>query len=387
MPPKFQPSSRQRTAGALVGFAVGTLFAALFLWTPLFIFPVQQWIVATFAPVFAADLTVWVPLWMFLAIFGGCFVAVAVHECGHALAGAWAGFRFNSLRIFGLEFHRGLRVSWHRSKGTSASGWTAMSLVKHDHITLRAAAMILAGPLSNLLSLALLLLLPISKGFFAAGFAFWSLLIGIGNLIPFRNRGMVSDGGRILMLLRGRAEGERWVAMIRLGAELKQGVMPQALSSEWIAKAIGVRNDSPDTVAAHTIAYAKAFYEPDDKNAAMLLETCLQYSGFAMPVLREALISDAAVFQARKRKRVDLAEQWLLDLPAKTEMPWLRLRAEAAILEAKEDTQGAINKLREVEKLIMAIPDEGRREISLRLLRHWIQELESICRTVATAQS
>jgi len=47
-------------------------------------------------------------------------------------------------------------------------------------------------------------------------------------------------------------------------------------------------------------------------------------------------MSDAAVFLARKRKRADLAEQWLDALPQVTQVPWLRIRAEAGILEAEE---------------------------------------------------
>ena len=34
------------------------------------------------------------------------------------------------------------------------------------------------------------------------------------------------------------------------------------------------------------------------------------------PALREALKSDAAVYQARRRKRADLADQWLAEIPA-----------------------------------------------------------------------
>lgn len=316
----------------------------------------------------------WLLLRFFLAVYVACLTALLVHECGHALAGACAGFRFNSLGILRLEFHRGWRISWHR-KATGASGWAAMSLVKQDYITLRAAALVLGGPLSNLLSLALLLLLPIPKGLFAATFAACSLAMGVINLVPMPSGAMIGDGARLLMLLRGRHQGERWVAIMTLLAELRQGVMPEELPSEWIARAIAVRNNSNDTVEAHSIAYIKAFYGPDPNNAAMLLETCLQYSGFAIPVMRETLISDAAVFQARKRNRTDLAEQWLADLPAKTEMPWERLRAEAAILQAQGDVAGARKKLDEVEKLVSASPNQAVREMSLRGLRRWIDEL------------
>ena len=80
-------------------------------------------------------------------------------------------------------------------------------------------------------------------------------------------------------------------------------------------------------------------------------------------------------FSSQKRKRADLTEQWLDALPQVTQVPWLRIRAEAGILEARGDVQGAIGKLDEVEKQILTVPDSVQREVSLRFLRRWQSEL------------
>jgi hypothetical protein len=346
-------------------------------WHPPFMSGIRVWIHTTFAPMFANELTITLLLWSAIATFLGWFAAMAVHECAHALVGAWVGFRFNSLRISRLEFHRPFRISLYRGRGTGAAGWATMFPVKQNHLIPRAVAMFFAGPGANLLSLGLVLLLPLSRGFLAASFAFWSLLFGLISLIPLRSRATLSDGKRILMLLQNREQGERWVALMRLSAELRQGVIPEALSPSFLAKALAIRDGSPDTVAAFAIAYAKAFFQQDDKEAARLLEICLQYAGWSAPIMREALMSDASVFQARKRKRLDLAEQWLSDIPQKTELPWMRSRAEAAILEAKGDTDGALRKLFEIETMISAMPDEARREITLRFHRRWIADLQA----------
>ena len=333
-------------------------------------------VLTTFAPMFADELTVALLLWMSLAAFLGWFAAVAIHECGHALMGGLMGFRFNSLRISRLEFHRSFRISLYRGRGTGASGWASMFPVKQDHLIPRTLAMLFAGPGANLLSLGLVLLLPISRGFFVASLAFWSFLFVLVNLLPLRSRAMLSDGKRILMLLQNRAQGERWLALMRLSAELERGLMPEALSPSFLAKALAIRDDSSDTVAAHAIAYAKAFYEHDDREAARLLEICLRYAGGTAPIMREALMSDAGVFQARKSKRLDLAEQWLADIPEKTEIPWMRSRVEADILEGKGDTEGVLKKLFEIESMISAMPGDARREITLRFHRRWIAELQ-----------
>jgi peptidase M50-like protein len=307
--------------------------------------------------------------------FLASFVAVAIHETAHAFVGVAAGFRFNSLRIGRLQFDRPFRMSLYKGRRTGSGGWASLFPLKQDKLVWRAIAMLLAGPLSNLLSIAVLMALPYAKGGFSALFIYISALIGIMNLIPFRSRAVYTDGGRILMLLQNRARGERWLAMLKLIEEMRTGP-PEKMTPEFIAKAIAIEDNSPDTVTAHAIAYAAAFWQHKDDEAARLLETCLRHSNLSAPSQRQGLAADAAVFQGRRRRRVDLAEQWLADLPEKVEFAWLRPRAEAAILEARGDLDGARQKLDEVEKLVLANPNEALREISMRNVQRWKAELQ-----------
>src|SRR5262249_30122456 len=112
-------------------------------------------------------------------------------------------------------------------------------------------------------------------------------------------------------------------------------------------------------------------------DAGQMLETCLRYASHVAPAVREGLMSDAAVFQARRRKRADLAEQWLADMPDPTQFPWFRLRVEAAILEAKADVDGALRKLDEGEKAFLSLPDSAQREFLMRMMRKWRAELNT----------
>ena len=162
---------------------------------------------------------------------------------------------------------------------------------------------------------------------------------------------------------------------MHLGGELNDGVLPESLSGDFLARAIAVRDESADTVKAHAIAYSAAFHQHKDSDAAQRLETCLAYSSHATPLVREALMSDAAVFQARRRKRADLADQWLAEIPKKAQTPWFRYRAEAAILEAKGDVDGAVGKLTEVEAAILKLPKNAQRDTQLRLLDRWKSDL------------
>lgn len=81
------------------------------------------------------------------------------------------------------------------------------------------------------------------------------------------------------------------------------------------------------------------------------------------------------MFQARRRKRPDLAGQWLAAIPAAAQHRWFRTRAEAAVLEARGDAAGALAKLAEVEKALFRLPASSQRETLLRLLRRWQADL------------
>src|SRR5262245_9947003 len=229
--------------------------------------------------------------------------------------------------------------------------------------------MVFAGPAANLLTGCAVLLLPFPKGFFPWLFVVASIGAGVAELVlPLRGATFVFDGRRVWMLLRDRARGDRWLALMRLVADARAGVLPEAMPAALLARATAVRDDSADTVTAHAFAYSAAFHQHKDGEAAEWLEACLAHSGHAPPVVREALMSDAAVFQARRRKRADLADQWLAAMPERTQHRWFRSRAEAAILEAKGDAAGALEKLAEVEAAIRTLPENAQRETLLRLL-------------------
>lgn len=372
--PKIESKAGRRGMAILIWFLLVIATALIFTFGPAWSSGrLVRDIGADFASIFPGHSTL-SSLLVIPFAFLASFAAVAIHETAHVCVGVVAGFRFNSLRIGRLQFDRPFRISLYKGRRTGAGGWASLFPVKQDKLIWRAIAMLLAGPLSNLLSIAVLLALPYARGGFSALFIYISALLGMMNLIPFRSRAVISDGGRILMLLQNRARGERWLAMLKLIEEMRTGP-PEKMTPEFIAKAIAIEDNSPDTVTAHAIAYAAAFWQHKDDEAARLLETCLRHSNLAAPSQRHGLASDAAVFQARRRKRVDLAQGWLAELPARTEYPWLRPRAEAAILEAQGDAAGARKKLDEVEKLVSASPNQAVREMSLRGLRRWIDEL------------
>jgi hypothetical protein len=305
------------------------------------------------------------------------YLMLALHELGHGAAGLAVGFRLRSYRVGPLLFNRPFRVSLYSGPGALVNGVAELIPVATDNLARRGVAMVLGGPAANFLSAIVVLLLPFPITVFSVLFVVFSLVNGVNDLFPFESRLGVSDGRRIWMLLRQPERGERWLALLHLWGELTDGVLPEALSGDYLAKAVAVRDDSADTVTAHAIAYSSAFHQHMDSDAAQRLEKCLAFAGRAVPLVREALMSDAAVFQARRRKRADLADQWLAAIPTRTPNPWLRSRAEAAIMEAKGDVAGAFRKLTELEPFINSIPSPAQREAQLQLLRRWKSDLGS----------
>jgi len=310
-----------------------------------------------------------------LAILATVYSAILIHELGHIFGGILVGFRFSSLRVSRIQIDRPFKVSLYRGKNAGAGGWARMFPTKTDRLAWRALIMIFAGPAANLLTVSVLLLFP-AGGPLVAWFFTSSLIIGLINLLPFRSGAYHSDGSRILMLVMNRARGERWVAMLKLSAELREGVMPEAVSPAYLAKAVALRDKSPDTVAAHALAYSTAFHQHKDDEAAAMLEVCLQFANYTSPLVRASLMSDAAVFQARRRRNRVLAQEWLAAVPESREIPWLKTRAEAAILQTQGNIPAALEKLDEAEKMMRASTNEARREISLRFLQRWQAELK-----------
>ena len=374
--PKIESTLRGSAKFLVVWF--GFVFLATFtiiVWHPPWLRRLESILAQASLPVHWDIATVAAFPWLWLAAL---FLSIAIHELGHALVGIAVGFRFNSLRIARLQFDRPFRISLYRGRGTGsgwAGGWASLFPVKQDKLILRTIVMLLAGPGMNLLSVAVVLALPYPKGSFLGSFFMWSLILGLVNLLPFRSRAVVSDGGRILMLLQNRARGERWLAMLKLLEELRTGVPYENLTPGFLAKAVAIEDNSPDTVVTFALAYGAAFWGHRDDQAAQALETCLRHANVAAPTQRQGLMTDAACFQARRRRRIDLAEQWLADVPEKGEYPWIRLRGEAAILEAKGNVTGALQKIDEIEKMMLAVPNQALREISLRGVRRWKAEL------------
>ena len=354
----------------------GALVALLVLRHSTFVESLHKWALSQFEQLFPDS---WISAGIVfvgvISILIG-FSVTAIHEPGHLIVGVWMGFRCSSLFLGPLQFNARSRLSLNPDLRSWWHGGVTLVPDKPEKLRAGTIAMVFAGPAANLLTGCAVLLLPYRKGFFSWLFIVASLLAGVIELfLPIRGPTFVFDGRRIWMLLWDRGRSERWLALMKLIADSRDGVSPELMSPDLLAKATAVRDDSADTVTAHVFAFSAAFHQHRDGEAAERLEMCLAHSAQVPPVVREALMSEAAVFQARRRKRPDLAEQWLAGIPANTQHKWFRSRVEAAILESKGDVPGALGKLGEVEAALLTLPRNPQHENLLRLLQRWKSEL------------
>jgi hypothetical protein len=379
--PEGKTSPHSRKYGLVAGLLAVCLpvaFISLMIWSPAFLAyagrelrPVQTLMDTTIDSAFSGH---WGGLVIAALLPLLLFGVVVIHEIGHLVCGLSAGFRLIYIRFGPLRIKPPFHFSFKREPRTGASGAAHMIPVRSENLRSRAILFVLGGPLANLLTGAMILFLKLDGP--VVIFALLSIVIGIGNLVPFRRLATISDGKRILMLLQNKAQGERWLSILQLAAELQSGVDPENLSPDFLVRVKAIKDESPDTAAGYIFAYSAAWYGNNVDETAQLLETCLEYARFSLPAMREVLMSSAAVFQARKKKRVDLAEGWLSEIPEKPSIPNLRLYGESAILEAQGDLEGAVKKLDEIETIIISsIRDAQQRAVSQRSLQRWRREL------------
>jgi hypothetical protein len=366
--------SRREVVVVLSCVCAPLVWVGLMIWSPAFLQvsermlkPIGNFIDQTFS----ADT---IPQ-LFLTLPACLLAVIVVHEFGHLFMGLGMGFTLESIHIGPLAFSPPFKFSFKIEPKSGASGRVLMIPRTTEGLASRAFWFTLAGPLANLLTGSLTLF------FFERSqapnlFAALSLLVGIGNLIPFRKLATISDGKRIAVILRNKSQGERLLALMRLSVDMKNGIKFKDLSPAFVVKATSVKDDSPDTVGAFLCAYGVAVDSEQIERAAVLLETCLEHAPFVSPSVRDALRSDAAVFLARKRKRVDLAEQWMAEISAKPHYPGLQLRVQAAILEAQGNIGGSLSKLSELGTEYRKVHGAFYREYSLRAVKEWREELE-----------
>jgi hypothetical protein len=300
-------------------------------------------------------------------------VAILIHECGHLIAGLAMGYRFFSIRVGPVKLKESFRVSIGQGR-RGAWGSTVMAPMVLKAARVRHSVYSLAGPAANLIT-TLVVIKYSSPSPFSDILAMISAFLGITNLIPF-GRSVPSDGKRIIKALFRGQEIKRWAAMGQMLSAMRRGDDPEQMPQEVVTALVGVRDASSATVVAHLLAHVASWESGPDDETARRIEVALQFLSHVRTEWREFVCGAAGLFQANKRKNVELAREWLTELPEKPLHPSLRLRIEAAILETQGEFAAAMDKINEIET-DLAKTVSPQNEHAIKNLQRWRSEIEN----------
>ena len=303
---------------------------------------------------------------------------ILIHELGHVVGGLLFGFRFKYIRIGPVRIDRSRKITWHLSRSEVASGDAGVSPTSDTGIRWRFCAFLASGSIANFTTSFLTFrLMPRDNSLAAAldiAIFLGSAFMGVVNLLPLRVAGQMTDGFKIFILLFTKARKERFLHILKFVAESNRGTCNT--SSEEVHPALLIQDGSEHQVVASLLAYSAALRAKDYELAARSLESCLVAAGSVKSDLREELIINAAQYQVVRRKRPDLAREWLAERESGCRSP-RRFFAEALILHHEDQFDLAHEKIDEGLEQISSLPegtDRAALEKALRALKQATQD-------------
>ena len=192
---------------------------------------------------------------------------------------------------------------------------------------------------------------------------------------PGRYRsGLPADGGRIINLLRGGPGADRWCALVALsGADLR-GRRPRDWDEALVQQALTGYDHSYDGRNARLVAYRWALDHGRIADANLWLEEAVAIRPTWMTGLQAQVAWEKAYFTAYHLRDPVQARAWLNKVRSSAAGQPTHLRAEAAVLLAEGDRQGAEKSARMALALIQRATPTGIRQAEAAWLRPIIEQ-------------
>ena len=297
------------------------------------------------------------------------FLALAVHEIGHAIGGRLHGMRLGMLIVGPVHIQREPdgRLTWRLNRRLSLAGGVVSSVPESTQGLRRAMLSFSAGgPVTNIVVGVLVLATyaltdlqdtaavqgTLQDALAGAVFLLGVVSFGIGfvTLLPIDQGAFVNDGKRILKLLRPGASADAYAAVMAVGAYAVAQVRPRDRDPGLVAQAASLADGSHEDLAGRLAAHAHALDQGDVEVAAEHIRYLWDHRAEAHPAYQPVIDLAAAYFEAAyggdaasARSRLDGAgKSALLNLD-----PTARTRTEGAVLLAEGDVKGAFEKFRE----------------------------------------
>jgi hypothetical protein len=312
------------------------------------------------------------------------FPLVGLHEVGHLIGGRLAGFRFAFFVVGPLRFTRGprgIQIRWTRMP-ESVLG-LAVSLPTDDRdLRRRLAVMLAGGPAANLIAALFAFALDVGLGPHPVDRAWlglvlstvgaWSLFHFLISIVPSGKRGVLTDGAKLLSLLRGGPEAERHCAIAALTGSSLGGTRPRDWQPELLKVATSLPDGSASDATAALLAYRWALDRGDVERAGEFLDRALAGRQKLPAISRPALFLEAAYFTARHSGDAIAARAFLAQGKGGAIIePCTRLRAEAAVLLAEGDRIAAQQRATEA----FAAIDCRRDSLGASVEADWLREI------------
>ncbi len=215
--PLPQPSRRSRWLPRLVGLILGLVIGLIYILEDQNQLPNWNW------PPFNPFL-----------IIPALYLAIAVHEAGHVLAGNLAGLHTGGIAVGGFVFFKsGSNWSFRFDRRRWIGGFfkpltDSATLPRSSYI-----CMIAGGPLASALLTEACRQASVHSGGGAwnwIGTLFWiALFTLLISALPFSSGLNKSDGARLWSLLRYPDRARSWIALLAVQTQEAQGLLPR----EW----------------------------------------------------------------------------------------------------------------------------------------------------------
>lgn len=234
-----------------------------------------------------------VPMLVLLPVI--ILVVLAVHELGHLAGGRISGFRFAMFAVGPIFITREgtLKIRWNRSLALWG-GIAAAVPVRHDNLNRAMGIYMAGGPLASMLLA--VVLWGISARVEIRIMAAFSALIGIVTLIPMRSGGFLSDGARLLMLIRNGPQARRWSALAAVGACAYTMTRPRDWPRELIEQARSIPDASCDDLSAAWLDFRAALDSGDEQRAAAAIDYVWQHRQALPKMMAAAVEVDRTTF-------------------------------------------------------------------------------------------
>lgn len=302
-------------------------------------------------------------VWEKNAVTGACLAAVLlvllVHELGHLLAGRLVGFRAFLLIVGPMRLERqasGWSLQLNKSLGL-AGGLAGSAPMDSKDLRRRTAIMVAGGPLASfcfaaLAGLALLGFdawppnphIPFGDAllvFPLVTFVITSTLIGAMTLVPMQTMGMLSDGARLIQLLRDGPLAERDAAIMAIIGHSLSGVRPRDWDPQLLQAACVLKDNSNFEFHALQCLQMHTADSGRTDESLVMLRALLPRFAKAPAMMRPALHLDAARQLALAGHLEEAREQYALANGPAVGAAYLKPAAEAAMLAAEGRTEEA----------------------------------------------